>query len=617
MVEFKVERFDDLLKFGYQYFGMYPIVSLDELNELHNTFPNSEFYLLHPNDTESFVELNDLKENFNQYLVNGLKPAMQLADAFPEINENYWFDRQIVEETLLNYNKKLSEPIKDLRDIIRENTNKTLTDNLDAAYKTTFDANLDFFASASSLRQYGFKNYKYLDELLTMAAMEDINLAIKNVFFLRDVRNGNKERDLGRYALTFIANNYPEEFSKILRFIPKIGRFDDLTYILSTTKNYEVKKQIAFSIWKQLEIDNKSDTPSLLAKWLPTTDAGKKTKSRAYDLTKVLKEEFDVNPFAYHRMVKNIRKKLDLVETKITKENFKAIDYEKVPGQAMLKNYNLFLRKDETHFEEYLDSLNKGEIKAKTTTMTPVELVKRAYSEMNFEFWNDKPSSYYKTSEALNFINNQWRNLKRIESDKNMIVVRDGSGSMIGQPMDVATSLAIYASECLTGKFKNSFITFSRFPELIEIPDKLTTLSEKLVYVNQYDDMFNTNIKKVYQLILESSIGLPESEQLDTVVIVSDMEFDNISYDSDESTYKYFENQFKKNNVKFPHVVFWNVDVKNLHFPATKNDNVSLVSGYSTEILKEIINNEVKSPIERMLTTLNRYDYLDKYLIND
>lgn len=498
-----------------------------------------------------------------------------------------------------------------LRQNIQTNTNETYTENLDKAYLTTLNANLDFFALASSLRNNGYTRLKSLKNLLDKATVEDLNLAIKNIFFLRDARNGNKERNLGRFALTYLSNNRPETFNKIIRFIPEIGRFDDLTYILSVTKQESVKKEIAYFILLQLESDNKNDNPSLLAKWLPTTDAGKKTKSQAKVLTTTLQKYFGMHPFAYHHMVKNIRKKLDLLETKITKETFDKIDYSKVAGQAMLKNKELFVKKDQERFNAYQKSLNKGEIKAKTNTITPVQLVEQLITNS----WKFEVNPNL-TEQEKQFINNQWRDLDRNLTNKNIIVVRDGSGSMLGNPINTASALAIYASECLKGPFKDSFITFSERPEFVEFPKSVERLSDKLTFLSAYDDISNTNIEAVYNLILKSSIGIPEKDQIDTVVIVSDMEFDCISYDTDESTYEYAKRQFKKWGVKFPHVVFWNVDARHIHSPATNNDNVSLVSGYSSEIFKEIIKNEVKTPSERMLQTLSRYDYLDNILLS-
>lgn len=496
-----------------------------------------------------------------------------------------------------------------LRDNIRNNANITATENGDVALRSTFNKNLDFFALASSLRQGEYKDYSTLKDLLDMASTENKVLALKNIFFLRDIRDGNKERDLGRYALTYMSNYYPDDFIKIIAFIPEIGRFDDLTYVLYTTHQPKIKKEIARFIDYKLKEDLKSDKPSLLAKWLPTVDAGKKTKSHAKALIKELQENFNWNPYEYHRTVKKLRKKLRLLETKITEENFKEIDYSKVAGQAMLKNKDLFKRKDNERFGEYQNALNSGYVKAKTKTMTPVQLIE----EITVPGWNFRLDNQLE-KEDLDFINNTWRDLDRNLTDKNIIVVRDGSGSMEGTPLNTASALAIYASECLTGAFKDSFITFSASPELVEFPENAKTLSDKVRFLEPFDDCSNTNIQRVYELLLKSSIGVPEKDQIDTVVIVSDMQFDSISYGATESTYERAKSGFAKAGIKFPHVVFWNVDARHVQFPASNNDDISLVSGYSSEVFKEIIRNDVKSPTERMLSTLSRYDYLDDIL---
>lgn len=614
MKQFDISRFDELLQFGYTYFGMYPIKEKEELKDFIKKYPQAEFYLLYPDDSEGQISIEDLLKHFDTYYEDGYIPAIQIANFFPQLNNNNWESMDTVKNFMakINHQGETNMSKSQLRQNIQANANKTYTENGDKAYLTTLNANLDFFALASSLRNNGYTRLKELKELLDKATVEDLNLAIKNIFFLRDVRNGNKERDLGRFALTYLSNNRPKTFNKIIEFIPVIGRFDDLTYVLSVTKQESVKKEIAHFILLQLESDNKSKNPSLLAKWLPTTDAGKKTRSQAKVLTCVLQKYFNMHPFAYHRMVKNIRKKLDLLETKITKEKFDQIDYSKVAGQAMLKNKSVFAKKDQERFNTYQKSLNKGEIKAKTDTITPVQLVEQLVNKSYYGF-NLNPML---TEKEKQFINNQWRDLDRNLTDKNIIVVRDGSGSMSGTPINAASALAIYASECLTGTFKNSFVTFSSRTELVEFPDSVKTLSDKLNFLSAYNDASTTDIEKVYSLILKSSIGIPEKDQIDTVVIVSDMEFDYIYHNTDESTYEYAKRQFKNHNVKFPHIVFWNVDARHTHYPATNNDNVSLVSGYSSEIFKEIIKNEVKTPSERMLQTLSRYDYLDDIILS-
>lgn len=185
---------------------------------------------------------------------------------------------------------------------------------------------------------------------------------------------------------------------------------------------------------------------------------------------------------------------------------------------------------------------------------------------------------------------------------------------MWGNPIIAASALAIYSSECLKGQFKDSFITFSRHPKLVEFPKNAKTLTDKIQFLQSFDDWSTTDIEKVYNTILKASIGIPEEEQIDTIVIVSDMQFNYVESSEKESTYENAKRKFEEQNVKFPHIVFWNVDCKTISTPASNNDNVSLISGFSAELFEEIIKNDVKSPEERMLNVLSRYDYLNQIL---
>lgn len=86
------------------------------------------------------------------------------------------------------------------------------------------------------------------------------------------------------------------------------------------------------------------------------------------------------------------------------------------------------------------------------------------------------------------------------------IVVRDGSASMYGSgdfaAINIATSLALLFAEQLDGAYKNSFITFSSRPRLIQIPENADTLQKKLNFISKFDDYSTTDIGKVYRLVL-------------------------------------------------------------------------------------------------------------------
>ena len=86
--------------------------------------------------------------------------------------------------------------------------------------------------------------------------------------------------------------------------------------------------------------------------------------------------------------------------------------------------------------------------------------------------------------------------------------------------------MAILCSEQLNDAFKNSFITFSSRPELVQF-DENQSLFDKINVCYQYYDCSNTDISKVYDLIYETSKKIKDpKDYIKKIIIISDMEFD-------------------------------------------------------------------------------------------
>ena len=88
------------------------------------------------------------------------------------------------------------------------------------------------------------------------------------------------------------------------------------------------------------------------------------------------------------------------------------------------------------------------------------------------------------------------------------------------------------------------------------------------------------------------------------------MEFDMVQDKKDMSNFKHWKSEFAKYNYELPKIIFWNVARNVESFPVTKLDyGTCLVSGYSKNILKSIIDIENFDPIDIMLKTLEKKNY--------
>jgi hypothetical protein len=197
--------------------------------------------------------------------------------------------------------------------------------------------------------------------------------------------------------------------------------------------------------------------------------------------------------------------------------------------------------------------------------------------------------------------------------DENALVVVDGSGSMYSwiepKPITVALSLGLYFAERNKGAFKNHFITFSEKPQLVEI--KGEDLLDKLRYIASFNEVANTNLQSVFDLILKTAVknSLPASELPSKLVIISDMEFDSCIEGAGVSNFANAKGKFKAAGYKLPDVVFWNVASRNRQQPVTKNEQgVALVSG-CTPRLFEMMASGTMNPYAFMLEVIESERY--------
>ena len=458
-------------------------------------------------------------------------------------------------------------------DSLYEETSKGLTENLAVTYIRSGSNLLDFYAQAGAMRTNPDKTL----DLFQKAFAEDRQSAIRILFYLRDVRGGQGERDLFRKCLEWLGTNYKDIFDKIVEYVSEYGRWDDMFF----------DNEKCFSIIKeQLEKDRLAEMPSLLAKWLPTINASSKTtKAKA----NFMAEKLGMNGITYRKLLREIRKKIKAVEELMSAQKWNEINYSAVPSQASRIYKNAFRKHDETRYDDFITKAEKGEVKIQAGTLYPYQIYKSVERD------------YSPTLEAL------WNQLPDYTQGKNALVVADVSGSMEGDPMSVSVSLALYFAERNKGQFKDYFITFSGDPRLQKVVGK--NLLDKMNSIERADWQMNTDIQAVFNLILNIALknNTPENELPETIYIISDMEFDSCC--ETRTNFEVIEEKYKQAGYKIPNIVFWNVYARSgNNLPTQKNkQGVALVSGLSPVIFKIVVEN--KTPEQVMLDTINLERY--------
>lgn len=510
--------------------------------------------------------------------------------------------------------------------------NCTQTENGDLAYKSSGSSCLDFFSLCGGMR----KNISDLERLFTKAYAENPLVAIKILFYMRNVRGGLGERKSFRVLLKELAKEYPETAKQIVYAVPEYGRWDDLLVLMDTPAKDEaislIKRQIEKDKAAMGKGENSSTTDtklcqsagsvSLLGKWLPSINTSSKESVRH---AKILMTALGMKAVEYRKLCSALRNEIKILEDKLRRRDY-SFDYSIQPSQAMLRYRKAFMRNDGKRYKAYLNSfveqaekIARGEVipdKEKVTlnakTLYPYQIVA--------PFMNSWGGNGLTTEEELP-LEASWKALDRRKFNSKTIVVRDGSGSMYGTgdfaAINIATSLALLFAEQLGGAYKDTFITFSSEPRLVQIPNKADTLKKKLSFISKFNDCSNTDIGKVYDLILKVAKNgeVPKEEMIERILIISDMEFDACA--EGVSTFEHYREKFEKAGYVLPEIVFWNVEARNAHLPVTQNEKgVKLVTGASANIFANVITDDLKvvTPQDFMLKMLEPYAEFDKLL---
>ena len=502
-----------------------------------------------------------------------------------------------------------------VKQTLNNEMNVSISENGAVGYRTTGKELLDLNFAIASLRK--MSDYE-VAKRFKKAFCEDKLLAMKWLFYARDVRGGVGERRLFRVVLADLVKSNPEMVIPVINLIPEYGRYDDLWCLLDNKESEKVIYQI---VDNQLKSDwenmNAKKPISILAKWMPSINASaEKTKENGKKLCKAL----HMTEREYRKALSKLRKYLDVVEVKMSDKNWSEIKYEAVPSRANLIYNSAFLRNDEARRREYLGKLEKGETKINASTLFPHDIV---HKYMVSGGWSSSLKKMDATIEAL------WKALPNTVNDcGNTIVVADGSGSMTSRvdnnsgvtALEVANALAIYFAERSSGQFKDKYITFSANPQFVDF-SKAKSLHGKLQTALAHNEVANTNIEKVFDLILTTAVNnkMRQSDLPKNILIISDMEFDSCAtcgasrgYGVNKPTKKLFDviaQRYARAGYKIPRLVFWNVNSRTGTIPVKENDlGVALVSGFSVNIAKMVMSNKT-DPFECLLETLNSERY--------
>lgn len=479
---------------------------------------------------------------------------------------------------------------------MKNNVGKTLTENGALTPDKSGSKVLDFYSKGAAYR-VGNRSEADIVSAFEDAYDEDALLALKTLFYIRDIRGGQGERNTSRVCLKWLATNHPSVFIKNIENIVKFGRFDDL-FVALEADNTASTAVFAF-IKKQLGKDArcKDDSKlSLLAKWMPSINTSSaETRALAHKFIKYLK----VTPRKYRKTLSALRERLNVVERLISANEWSEVNFEHVPSKANLLYKKAFSKHEPERYVQFIKAVQSGEKKINASTLFPYEVV--------------RDCNQYSIGQNEDTLDVLWKSMPDFlaTNPHNGLVLPDVSGSMAGLPIQVSVSLAIYFAQRSKGFFKDHFLEFSSTAVLRKIKSK--KIADAWREVSQSTNWCgSTNLQSAFDAILKAAKAnsLTQEDLPDVLYIISDMEFNQACTSNSKSNFEVIKSKFASAGYKMPVICFWNVSARNDHSPVTRDENGTiLVSGCSPSIFSQVISGVTTTPYDFMLETLNKERY--------
>ena len=447
----------------------------------------------------------------------------------------------------------------------------------------------------------------------------------------RDIVDGKGEYTL-TYMMIYVWNQfYPNlaEFAiKCLvdlgdKSIHQYGSWKDIKYFCKFCKsktNNNSQNLINYAIKitnEQINNDyanliSNSNDISLAAKWIPREKSSfgwlfEQLATNFYNhILVTAKNDISIQKAIlkckteYRKILSALNRQIDTVQIKQCGRRWAEIDFNKTTSITLSKQKKAFLNIDKSgderypndddrvlcaeHFNSHIQKAVRGETEMKGKRVGMADFTKIALDLIN---------SRSNVQAEKDLLNSQWRdNSSQNGALGKMIAMVDVSGSMDGDPMNVAISLGIrIAEKSALGK---RVMTFSITPTWVNL-EPYTNFISQVEVVKSAPWGMNTNFYAALDLILDAIIQnkmAPEDVEDMILVILSDMQIDEGDRSNKESLYETMKAKYEAAGIRVngkgykpPHILFWNLRSTS-GFPTLSNQpNASMMSGFSPSLL--------------------------------
>lgn len=464
------------------------------------------------------------------------------------------------------------------------------TENGGYAYSSTGGgALIDFFSIIGAMRK---RDEKDILEMYYAARREDKELADKVILYVSNIREGGLgERRIGRILLRALAFLDHHKVERNFQTFVNNSRFDCLYVLEGTPAETAMWNYMKETFLNDLKAMKEGKPISLAAKWMKSINTSSKESKR---IARKFCTIAGVTERTYRKTLAALRKYSNIVEVKMSANEWDTINFEAVPSVAMKRYAKAFDRHCPNAFTKFKADVESGDAKINSSTLYPYDIT---YSFI------------YGGNADKEILEAQWKNQKNyFKENSNVIVAADVSSSMSGMPMAASIGLALYAATFNQGPYHGSYLTFTDEPHFYRL-DETQSLEWNIAQCMR-NVGYNTEMDKMFKAIYETAVKANDAP--DALVIVSDMEIDRFMRPNacDDIITKWV-NKFREAGLECPKMILWNAECRqNTYLARSNNPYVAFVSGVSAGTFANLAELISCTPYEAMVKILNQYKFV-------
>lgn len=496
-------------------------------------------------------------------------------------------------------------PIRFLRKIKEELYKVSEPEAIDNTIENPWDINFNkdiihFILSSRELRN---KTDSEIISSFSKALKCNKIFAIKALFYVRDKVCGLGERKVFKVLIKYLAVNESNLMLENMHLISKYGRWDDYYALFYTPLENEVIKMFE----NQLRYDLNSEKPSLLGKWLKSENTSSKNSKKLGTRTRVL---LGYTSKEYRVILSSLRKRIDIIERKMSSKDFKSIKYDYLSLDTCLRYKNSFIKNDGARYKKSIKMYKKNlanvyyKEKIGDFNQTPFNIIDLITN--NIEYITNESKIIYE--DIWNITCDKY---KPIFEDCFVIVDSAHKGNAgYSNAYKISMSATLFYNKLNSNVYKDYYMYFdpnARFAKVREYD-----IFDQINSMNKMNLSNKNSIESALDLILFTSIKkeLKNDKIPKSILIVCDLDLESKYKDGDEI--QLIKTKWEQAGYVMPKLKFWQVDYNGLIGCVVKDSYSNVFAkGYSKELFISLLKEEVITSDELILKILQNNRYRD------